>query len=102
MAFTVDTAAQFFRTEDFGVAASWTPSAGGATQNANVILDAPDLDVLDGLAVSRDYAMTYASGSFANLTDGEAVTVAGVAYRVRGEPHQLGDGALTRAALART
>ena len=54
------------------------------------------------ISVSRDYAMTYASGSFANLTDGEAVTVAGVAYRVRGEPHQLGDGALTRAALART
>ena len=60
---------------------------------------APDEDVLDGLGVSRGYAIRYPRRRLALVT-GSELLVAGVAYRVR-EVTQLGDGSECRATLTR-
>ncbi len=58
---------------------------------------APDEVVLDGLALSRDYQIDYPA-SWLTLASGDAVEIAGVAYRVR-EVRAIGDGSERRASL---
>jgi hypothetical protein len=60
---------------------------------------APDESVLDGLALSRDYAIEYPSARL-QLAAGDSVGIYGVAYRVR-EVVALRDGSECRAKLAR-
>ncbi len=81
--------------------AHWTPSGGGAQQSAQVLLDAPDAELIDGAVRSREYAITYAANQLAGLKTGETVTVNALAYTVR-EVAALDDGALMRATLAKT
>lgn len=60
---------------------------------------APDEAVLDGLSLSRDYAIEYPA-SRAQLAAGETVSIGGQAYRVR-EVKALRDGTEVRATLSR-
>lgn len=61
---------------------------------------APDEDVLDGLAVSRNYAIRYPVGRLPALAAGDTVEVDTQAYRVR-EVTAIGHGAERRATLTR-
>ena len=58
---------------------------------------APDENVLDGLALSRDYQIEYPSERL-TLSQGDAVEVAGQSYRVR-EVRQIRDGSESVATL---
>lgn len=60
---------------------------------------APDESVLDGLALSRDYAIEYPIARL-SLTNGDTVEIHGQTYRVR-EILALRDGSECRAKLAR-
>jgi len=83
------------------LAASWTPSAGGTQHSAQVLLDAPDTELVDGTTRSREYAITYAATQLTGLKTGESLTVDGVSYQVR-EVTAIDDGALMRATLTKT
>lgn len=98
MAFAENLAA-FFAEADFAVAASWTPSGGGAAKTASVLFDQPDEEVLSGAVMTREYAITYRSGQLQGLAAGEVVTVEGAAYTVREAPMALGDGKIMLATL---
>lgn len=91
MAFTEDLSA-FFSTDDFAVPLTW----GQVT--AEVILDAPDEEIIDGRVVSREYAITYEAADLVGLAGGASVTVDGTAYTVR-EVTALDDGKIMRATL---
>lgn len=84
-----------------GTPATWAPSTGGIAQTANVYFDAPDIinSLGDIQMQTGDKVMSYASSAFVGLCEGEAVTVAGVAYRVRSDPMAIGDGAVMQAKL---
>jgi hypothetical protein len=94
MAFTEDLGA-FFSQDDFAVPLIW----GQVT--AEVILDAPDEQIIDGRVLSREYAITYESADLAGLAGGASVTVDGTAYTVR-EVTALDDGKIMRATLRKT
>lgn len=97
MAFPENLAA-FFSTADFAVTATWTPSAGGAQQTAQVLLDQPDEEILDGRVFSREYAILYRIDQLIGLKPGEVITVDGIAYTVR-EAGALQDGKILRATM---
>lgn len=78
----------------------WQPSDGSAEQTHRVGFAAPDETVLNSLALSTDYAMSYPSTCFAGLKTAEVVQIEGVAYQVR-EVIAVGDGAELRAKLMR-
>lgn len=59
---------------------------------------APDETVLDGLALSRDYQIDYPA-AWLTLAAGDAVEIAGAAYRVR-EVRAIGEGSERRATLS--
>ena len=61
---------------------------------------APDESVLDGLALSTDYAIRYPASRLPSLAAGETVVIAGDSYRVR-EVRALADGSERRATLAK-
>jgi hypothetical protein len=94
MAFTEDLGA-FFSQADFAVALVW------GAEIANVILDAPDEQFIDGRVLSREYAITYEAADLVGLAGGASVTVDGIAYTVR-EVTALDDGKIMRATLRRT
>jgi len=78
----------------------WQPAAGGSAQTCPVGLRAPDENVLDNLALSRETVMTYPASCFTGLAPREGVTVDGVAYQVR-IVTAVGDGSEMRASLMR-
>jgi hypothetical protein len=94
MAFTEDLGA-FFSAADFAVTLIW------GLVTAEVILDAPDEQLIDGRVLSREYAITYPADELVGLTGGQAVTVDGTAYTVR-EVTALDDGKIMRATLRKT
>jgi hypothetical protein len=61
---------------------------------------APDESVLDGLALSTDYAIRYPASRLPSLAAGESVVIAGDRYRVR-EVRALADGSERRATLTK-
>jgi len=73
-----------------------TAVANGYT--AQVIFDAPDENVMGQRVQSAEYTITFPTGALGNLTYNVAVTVNGVAYKVR-QCHQIEDGNLQRATL---
>ncbi|MGH7343276.1 MAG: head-tail joining protein [Candidatus Rokuibacteriota bacterium] len=81
-------------------AAVWTPSGGGPPVTAMVGFRAPDEPVLDGLALSTDYAITYPVTALPDLVADEMVRVEALDFRVR-EVRAVGDGAEHRATLTR-
>lgn len=100
MAFSEDLGA-FFSTSDFAVTATWTPSAGGPQQTAQVIVDAPDEESINGRVLSREYAINYRADQLVGLKNSETVTVDGVSHVVR-EVAALDDGKIVRATLRKT
>ena len=60
---------------------------------------APDVEVLDGLGLSSDYAIRYPADEVV-LDTGHELVIGGVTYRVR-EVRAIGDGAECRATLTR-
>lgn len=99
MAFAEDMGA-FFSVGDFAVAATFTPTDGGPTVSASVILDAPTEDVLGGDALSDEYAITYPATELAGIRAGASGVIAGVSYKVR-DVRLLDDGKLKRAKLSK-
>ena len=79
---------------------TWQPSDGSPAQTHGVHWSAPDDVVLDGLALSSDFVMTYPSSCFAGLAAREVVEIEGASYLVR-EVRALRDGTETRASLSR-
>ncbi len=61
---------------------------------------APDASVLDGLALSTDYAIRYPASRLPSLAGGDSVVIAGESYQVR-EVRALGDGSERRATLTK-
>jgi len=61
---------------------------------------APDELLLDGLALSTDYAIRYPASRLPNLAAGETVVIAGDHYQVR-EVRALADGNERRATLTK-
>jgi hypothetical protein len=78
----------------------WSPSNGDPPISAKVDFQAPDETVLDGLALSADYAIRYPAKRLADLVVGEILTINNQTYRVR-EIRALGDGSEKRATLTR-
>ncbi len=68
---------------------------------AEVLVDfrAPDVEVLDGLGLSSDYAIRYPADEVV-LDTGHELVIGGVTYRVR-EVRAIGDGSECRATLTR-
>lgn len=78
----------------------WTPAGGGAPLTVKVGFRAPDEPVLDGIAVSTDYAITYPVIALPDLVAEEIVRIESVDFRVR-EVRAVGDGQERRATLTR-
>lgn len=90
---------------DYGDAATWTPSAGGAVVSATVILDQPE-DVIEGGEVqSRQYVATFATAEWPGLKRGEVLVIAGsgggASYRLRADPRTVDDGVFSTASLSK-
>ena len=68
---------------------------------AEVLVDfrAPDVEVLDGLRLSSDYAIRYPADEVI-LDTGHELVIGGATYRVR-EVRAIGDGSECRATLTR-
>ena len=81
-----------------GRAGLLTPATIGG---AEVLVDfrAPDVEVLDGLGLSSDFAIRYPTDEVV-LDAGHELVIGGVTYRVR-EVRAIGDGAECRATLMR-
>jgi hypothetical protein len=60
---------------------------------------APDVEVLDGLGLSSDYAIRYPADEVV-LDTGHELVIGGVTYRVR-EVRAIGDGSECQATLTR-
>ena len=84
---------QFFT--DFAV------SATVGAETAQVIFDSPDSAILDGVAITAEYRITYPIGTFNGLKYKDAVTVDGTAYTVN-TVQAIGDGKLVTAALSKS
>ena len=81
-----------------GRAGLLTPATIGG---AEVLVDfrAPDVEVLDGLGLSSDFAIRYPAEDMV-LDTGHELVIGGVTYRVR-EVRAIGDGTECRATLMR-
>jgi len=78
----------------------WSPPGGAPAQTQQVGFFAPDDTLLDGLALSTDYAITYPASAFVGLAVRDALEVEGVAYQVR-DVRAVGSGAEMRAKLTK-
>ncbi|MFO0452362.1 MAG: hypothetical protein ACK52I_27520 [Pseudomonadota bacterium] len=81
-----------------GRAGLLTPAMIGSVE---VLVDfrAPDVEVLDGLGLSSDYAIRYPADEVL-LDTGHELVIGGITYRVR-EVRAIGDGSECRATLLR-
>lgn len=87
---------------EFAVAASWTPSAGGAVQSARVLFDQPgELALGDSVLIGNTCQITYPQGRLVGLEAGDVLTVDGQPCRVRERPRRIEDGALMQALVSR-
>ncbi len=81
-----------------GRAGLLTSATIGGTE-ALVDFRAPDVEVLDGLGLSSDYAIRYPADEVV-LDTGHELVIGGVTYRVR-EVRAIGDGSECQATLTR-
>ena len=70
----------------FGVSATWRPPDYADEETALVIFDAPGELVLNGVAQSVAYAITYPSTVFVGMAEGDPIEVDGANYVVRTQP----------------
>lgn len=85
---------------DFGVAASWSPSAGGPAVTGLVLLDSPD-EVQDGDAISRQYLATFETAAWPGLKRGEVLVIGSASYRLRTDPRLESDGVFSAVGLSK-
>lgn len=78
----------------------WRPPDDRPPISTMVGVQAPDVTVLDQLAVGTDTTITFPTTALPGLTRGEVVEVDGVSYRVR-DLRAVGDGSEIRASLTR-
>lgn len=78
---------------DFGVLAT----VGSVTHK--VLFNKPDATIFDGGQVTSDYQMRYVASDFPALHNGQAITVDGVNYHIKGEPMAMSDGKFKQADL---
>ena len=76
------------------------PVVAGAVSTTGMFDEKSEL-VLDEQVVSVENALTVRTSELGHLRYGDAITVAGVAYRVRHEPMRMGDGLLCVISLER-
>lgn len=76
--------------------ALWTPSVGlpgaGVQQSARVRYSSPTQVILAGDAMATDHSIQYPTSVFPGLKRGEALTVDGIAFKVRENPASGLDG----------
>lgn len=80
---------------DFSVVAQY------GTLSGPVLLDAPEHDVLNGMATTRAYSMTYQAAQFSGLQHGDQIKIGDKNYSVIAVNSQ-DDGALRVATLQRS
>jgi len=78
----------------------WHPSDGSPAQTQLVGFSAPDETLFDGLAVSKEYVISYPASVFPDLAARELVEIQGMTLQVR-DIRSVGDGAECRAKLSR-
>lgn len=78
----------------------WQPADGAPVESRLVGFSAPDDTLLDGLASSTEYVITYPASAFVGLAARDTVLIAGANFQVR-EVRAVGDGAEMRAKLTR-
>lgn len=76
------------------------PVVAGAASTTGIFDEKSEL-VLDEQVVSVENALTVRTSELGHLRYGDAITVAGTAYRVRHEPMRMGDGLLCVISLER-
>jgi hypothetical protein len=79
--------------------ATWMP-ADRPPQLAAVGFRSPDDSILDGLGVSRDYAITYPDTVFVGLAQGDFLQVGPERFRIR-DIRAIGDGSERMATLSK-
>jgi hypothetical protein len=84
----------------FAVAAQRTPAAGGTSPDAAVIFDVNGLNSVDFDVVTEGPSFIVPASSWPTLVVGDAITIGGVAYKVR-QADRVHDGALAVAILVK-
>jgi len=79
----------FFNTDEFAVAASYTPS-GGTAKTINVIFD-KDYAALSGVGDYRDVCLAKASDVSA-AKPGETLVIGSTTYKIKEPPRHTADG----------
>lgn len=77
---------------DFGVSATHTPAAGGASTTALAILDQPGQAVIGGEILATDYSLRFPAASFPAVKRGDTLEIGGVTYVAREAAQPLLDG----------
>lgn len=78
----------------------WQPADGAPPQSRLVGFSAPDDTLLDGLATSTEYVITYPASALKGLAARDTVLILGASFQVR-EVRAVGDGSEMRAKLTR-
>jgi hypothetical protein len=78
----------------------WQPADGAPVESRLVGFSAPDDTLLDGLATSTEYVITYPASAFVGLAARDTVLIVGASFQVR-EVRAVGDGSEMRAKLTR-
>jgi hypothetical protein len=86
---------------DDGVTVTWTSSPANPKPSGLMLFDRPDSDAESGEIISRDYLVTFETAAWAGLKRAEVLTINGVAYKLRADPHQLSDGVFSTAKLSK-
>jgi hypothetical protein len=78
----------------------WQPAGGAPVESRLVGFSAPDDTLLDGLASSTEYVITYPASALKGLSARDTVLIVGESFQVR-EVRAVGDGSEMRAKLTR-
>ena len=92
---SADDLSDFFLTDDFGVAASYTPD-GGSASTVNVLFDNPfnsvPLDTGERDVESNTPTALAISSDVASVAHGDAIVISGVTYAIVGVQKDSGSG----------
>ena len=92
---SADDLSDFFLTDDFGVAASYTPD-GGSASTINVLFDNPfnsvPLDTGERDVESNTPTALAISSDVASVAHGDAIVISGVTYSIVGVQKDSGSG----------
>ncbi len=90
---------------DFGSAARWTPSGGGAEIEGLVIFDQASEVVDGGEVISVEFKATFVTSAWPGLKRDEVIVIdaegGGFSYRLRNKPQTVEDGVFSFVGLSR-